>query len=125
MVYSRCGAQVREMKRDILVYIAGPISRGDVRENVEQACEAGIRLLKEGIAPLVPHLTCFMGQVYEGNGAIPEVLPRGTKITDWYGMSLTEGRRCEALLRLPGPSTGADLEVLEAEKHGLPVFHDI
>ena len=49
--------------KDILVYVAGPISRGDLRENIRIACDAGIRLLKAGIAVHVPHLTCFMGQV--------------------------------------------------------------
>jgi hypothetical protein len=108
--------------RDVLVYIAGPISQGDLRANVRQACDAGVRLLKAGIAVHVPHLTCYMGQVYEGAGAIPEVLPRGTVIEDWYGMSLVEARRCDAVLRLPGPSRGADLEVEEFCRLGRPVF---
>jgi hypothetical protein len=111
--------------RDIIVYIAGPISRGDLKANVRQACEAGIRLLKAGVPVHVPHLTCFMGQVYDGPGAIPEVLPRGTVIEDWYGMSLVEVRKCDAVLRLPGESTGSDMEVEEAERLGLPVFHTV
>jgi hypothetical protein len=111
--------------RNVLVYIAGPISRGDLRANVRQACEAGIRLIKAGVPVHVPHLTCFMGQVYEGSGAIPEVLPRGTVIDDWYGMSLVEVRRCDAVLRLPGESRGADMEVEEMVSLGRPVFTSI
>jgi len=110
--------------RDLLIYVAGPISRGPLRANVEQACAAGIRLMKAGLSVHVPHLTCFMGQVYTADGgAVPEVLPAGTAIEDWYGMSLTEVRRCDAVLRLPGESTGADLEVAEAVSHGRPVFY--
>jgi len=111
--------------RDLLVYIAGPISHGDLRANVLQACEAGIRLMKARIPVHVPHLTCFMGQVYDGPGAIPEVLPRGTVIEDWYGMSLAEVRRCDALLRIPGPSRGSDLEVDEMHRLGRPVFYSV
>ncbi len=111
--------------KNLLVYVAGPISRGDLRENLRQACDAGIRLLKAGIPVHVPHLTCFMGQVYDGSGAIPEVLPRGTIIEDWYGMSLVEVRRCDALLRLPGESRGSDLEVEEMRELGRPVFDSV
>lgn len=111
--------------RDILVYVAGPISRGDLRANIRQACEAGIRLLKAGVAVHVPHLTCYMGQVYDGPGAIPEVLPGGTAIEDWYGMSVVELLRCNALLRLPGESVGSDLEVDAAQKAGIPVFESV
>lgn len=33
--------------------------------------------------------------------------------------------RCDALLRLPGDSHGADQDVAIAESRGLPVYHDI
>jgi hypothetical protein len=33
--------------------------------------------------------------------------------------------RCDALLRLPGESQGADAEVELAKKHGIPVFYSI
>ena len=108
--------------KDVLVYVAGPISRGDLRAIVRRACEAGLLLVRSGVPALVPHLTCFMGQTYDGPGAVPEVLPRGTRIEDWYGMSLAEVRRCDALLRLPGESTGADLEEAEMRRLGRPVF---
>ena len=111
--------------KDVLVYVAGPISRGNLRENVRRACAAGVALMKAGIAVHVPHLTCYMGQVYDGLGAIPEVLPSGTVIDDWYRMSLVEVRRCDALLRIPGESTGADQEADEATRLGKPVFNSI
>jgi hypothetical protein len=111
--------------RNILVYVAGPISRGDLRENIRQACEMGLQLLKAGVAFHIPHLTCYMGQVYDGLGAVPEVLPKGSAIEDWYAISLVELRRCDALLRLPGDSVGADLEEAEAVRSGIPVFASI
>lgn len=111
--------------KDKLVYVAGPISKGDLRENIQQACAAGIQLLKAGLSVHVPHLTCYMGQQYDGAGVVPEVLPCGTVIEDWYGLSLVELRRCDALLRLPGESFGSDLEVEEARRCGIPVFFTI
>ena len=111
--------------KDLLIYVAGPISNGDLRANVRAACAAGIALMKAGLAVHVPHLTCFMGQVYDGDGAVPEVLPSGTAIEDWYEMSLVEVRRCDAVLRLPGASTGADKESHEASRLGKPVFHSV
>ncbi|MGW7361676.1 DUF4406 domain-containing protein [Streptomyces sp. NPDC054802] len=32
---------------------------------------------------------------------------------------------CDAVLRLPGDSTGADQDVATARRHGLPVYHDV
>lgn len=34
-------------------------------------------------------------------------------------------RRCDALYRIPGESGGADIEVAEAERLGIPVFRDL
>ena len=33
--------------------------------------------------------------------------------------------RCDALLRLPGESKGADAEVAQAKKHRIPVYYSI
>lgn len=33
--------------------------------------------------------------------------------------------RCDALLRVPGASKGADIEVRRAEEMGIPVFHSV
>ena len=34
-------------------------------------------------------------------------------------------RHCDAVLRLPGASTGADNDVRLATERGLPVYHDV
>lgn len=114
--------------REVVVYIAGPISKGDLYHNIDQAHEAGIALLKSGIPALVPHGSCFWGNRHrerEQWGYTPEVTPCGTTCEDWYGMDLPLVRRCDAVLRLPGESRGADLEVAEAQKLGRPVFHSV
>ncbi len=119
--------------KNVLVYVAGPISRGCIVANVRQAHEAGMALLKAGIPCIVPHGSCFWGSVVQqtlllmppgsvSRGFVPEVLPTGTVHADWYGMDLVIVSRCDAVLRLPGESVGADLEVKKAEELGLPVF---
>ena len=116
------------VRQDVVVYVAGPISRGPLTHNIEQACHAGMALLKAGLSPHVPQLTCFMGmRPYPGGGGYfyPEVLPCGTVHEDWYEMDLAFVRRSDCVLRLPGESTGADLEVAEAVKGGIPVFYTV
>ena len=101
------------------IYIAGPISLGILEDNIRQATEAGLVLLKAGYAPLVPHLTCYMA------GATPEVLPAGTVHEDWYAADLPWVAVSDAVLRLPGESRGADGEVALAERLGIPVFYNL
>jgi Domain of unknown function (DUF4406) len=103
----------------ILVYIAGPVSLGDLDQNVRQANEAMIELMKAGFAPFNPMLSCFAGWP-EAKG--PEVLPRNTVHDDWYDMDLSWVSVCQAVLRLPGESKGADREVAHANALNIPVF---
>jgi hypothetical protein len=116
---------MREFKK--VVYVAGPISKGPLCENIFRACKAGMELLKAGVSPHVPHLTCYMGQVFHlgSDAVLPEVLPSGTVHEDWYGMDLLIVDRCDAVLRLSGESRGADLEVARAKERGIPVFETV
>lgn len=107
------------MSRRLRVYIAGPISKGPLEENIRRGAEAGIRLIKAGFAPLVPQLTCYMG------GPAPEVLPGGTTHDDWMATDLPWVAVSDAVLRLPGWSKGADTEVAMARGLGIPVYTDI
>lgn len=100
-------------------YVAGPISRGNLIGNICQATFATITLIRAGLAPLCPHLTCYLA------GPTPEVLPAGTTHEDWMGVDLPWVSVAHVLLRLPGESVGADLEVACAVRHGIPVFHSV
>jgi len=123
------------MTRKRLVYVAGPISKGCLVSNIMQAHEAGLQLLQSGYSVIVPHGSCFWGNILcprhcEDSCDVvvpfkPEVLPGETTLEDWYGMDLEIVRRCDAVLRLEGASVGADLEVAEAISHGIPVFSAI
>lgn len=103
------------------IYIAGPITKGPLDHNIRQANHAMICLMRAGYAVFNPMLSCFAG--YPESTA-PEVLPHGTVHEDWYGMDLPWVAVCDALLRLPGESRGADGEVAHANKLGIPVYYD-
>jgi hypothetical protein len=107
-----------------LIYVSGPISRGNLRENVRRACAAGRRLMAAGLAVIVPHLSVYLGQEHAAGCLIPEALPEGTTLAQWHACGVLTVGRCDAVLRLPGDSLGADLECAEARRLGVPVFED-
>lgn len=95
------------MKR---IYIAGPYTKSDPAINVHRAIGAGDELAKAGALVFIPHLTHFWHLIY----------PHCWQF--WMDHDMGWLRVCDAVLRLPGESTGADLEVLEAHRLGLPVM---
>lgn len=115
------------MKLRRRVYIAGPIVKGDLRNNIEQANVAAFALMAADIAPLCPHWSCFSGYISRNADgeywAKAEVLPRESPIHYWYDTDLAWVAASEALLRLPGEGTGSDKEVAFALSLGIPVFY--
>lgn len=95
------------------VYIAGPYTRGDTAENVRKAVETAHYLLSLGHFPYVPHLTHFWHLLF----------PRPYE--DWMRLDLGWLDTCDALIRLPGDSPGADREVAHAETKGIPVYYGL
>jgi hypothetical protein len=95
------------------IYVAGPYSKDDVAQNVRNAIGAAEALVWWGLVPFVPHLTHLWH------------LMCPHKIDFWYKYDLEWLARCDCLLRLPGESTGADAEVVEAQRLGLPVFYSV
>jgi hypothetical protein len=47
------------MMRRTRIYVAGPISKGDVLVNVKRGIDAGTTLLAAGFAPMIPHLSYY------------------------------------------------------------------
>ena len=93
------------------IYISGPLtSSGNVRENIERAIVAARALVAAGFAPLCPHLN----YVLDPTESFPHDLFMDIELP-WVAVA-------DALLRLPGESLGADIEVGEAERLGIPVF---
>lgn len=95
------------------IYIAGPYTKGDVVPNVRAAIEAGDKVAALGHVPFVPYLTHFWHML------IPH------EYEFWMAQDLEWLKVCDAILRLPGESSGADKEVGEAQKLGLRLFFSI
>lgn len=97
-----------------LVYVAGPYSNPDPVENTHAALAVGDTFMRGGVVtPIVPHLTMTWHLVFPH------------PYEQWLAYDLEVMRRCDAVYRIVGPSSGADAEVAEAEAMGLPVFHEI
>jgi len=98
------------MKR---IYVAGPYSGGDVALNVRKAMEAGTQIINAGHSPFVPHLYHFLH--------LHEPQEYGT----WMRVDAAWVAACDALLRLPGHSPGADAEMELASRQGIRCFTEI
>lgn len=94
------------------VFISGPYKSDPVR-GVRAAVDAAVELRARGYLPFVPHLTMLWDLVWH----MPEKY--------YLAMDLEWLQICDAVLRLPGESAGADAEVNEARRLGIPVFSSI
>lgn len=105
--------------RRLRVYVAGPMSHGDVFDNMVRGIKAGRQMVADGLAPYIPHLDLFlMGASY---------IDTNTHTLQWNSAlewDLEWVASSEAVYRLEGPSKGADLEVERAIEHGIPVFFE-
>jgi hypothetical protein len=90
-------------ERRPLLYVAGPYTHDDPVLNTHCAvrCATAVYLLTPYV-PVVPHLT-LLWHVID---------PR--PVEHWYAYDLHVLTRCDAIVRLPGPSTGADRELAAA-----------
>jgi hypothetical protein len=98
------------------VYVAGPITQGDPYENIHRAIRVGRRMLKDGLAPYVPHLDVFMFMGINGASEIARA-----DLLDWDYAWIEVA---DALYRLAGLSEGSDLEVELALKLDIPVYYE-
>jgi nucleoside 2-deoxyribosyltransferase len=101
------------MKKKIKVYVAGPYTKGDPAANVRTAILAGNELYDVGFVPFIPHLN-HLWHMLE-----PRPYP------EWLAYDMEWLDVCDVVLRLPGPSYGAQREVERAREQGKPVFHSI
>jgi len=94
-------------KRKPWVYIAGPYTQGDPIQNTRNAIQVANSIVDYGVVPIVPHLTMTWDLTH----------PRPPLF--WYEYTLDLLKRCDAIYRLPGPSTGADREVGYSRENGI------
>lgn len=119
------------------VYIAGPISKGVLADNVNAATEAFVELAKAGAAPLCPHWSVYAtrcqpcrtldpaGRPVTGVACVGQAQPNELSHAEWVSVDTAWVAASDAVLRLPGPSVGADIEVAYAKSLGIPVFMNI
>lgn len=92
-----------------LLYVSGPYSLNPSR-CTDRAIEVGNVLLGAGYEPMVPHLNHFWEERHPN------------AYEDWMRVDLAWVRRADAVVRIPGESSGADREVALAQSLGIPVF---
>lgn len=95
------------------IYVSGPYTLGDRTENVRNAMMAGKQLMSRGHHPYIPHLSFFFDLMW------PHEWDR------WMELDLAFLKTCDALIRLPGESKGADREVEFAHDNIIVVFNHI
>lgn len=96
-----------------IIYISAPYSKGDVVENVRNACLAGNEILRKGHIPFVPHLTHLWHLI----------TPKDYET--WLMIDFALIPRMDAMLRLEGDSYGADREVNLAKSLGIPIYYSL
>jgi hypothetical protein len=94
-----------------------------------------VALAKAGVAPFCPHWSAYSKPTVRGMAAAGDAgavwcqatIEGNDQMThaDWLGIDLPWVARSDAVLRLPGESRGADAEVAEAERNGIPVFYAV
>ena len=77
------------------------------------AISAGDYVSRFGWTPFIPHLTHFWHFL----------LPHPYEF--WLAQDMEWLKVCDALLRIPGESNGADKEVEAAKQMGLPIYYSI
>ena len=94
------------------VYIASPYTNGNKQANVRRQIYMAECLVAAGLLPCWP-LSSHYWDLY-----IPHTYEY------WMALDREEIKRCNALLRLSGESSGADQEVEWAKEFGIPVFYE-
>lgn len=92
-----------------VIYISSPYSIGNVEDNVQFQIEAAHRIMDMGHAPVVPLLSHFLH------------LHKPRPYDDWLCVDLALIEKVDIVLRLPGESKGADMEVDKALRLCIPV----
>ena len=94
------------------VYIAGPYT-GSQDTNVHNAIKFCEAVAEAGFTPFCPHLFILWQIVYPHD------------YEHWMKHDIAWLEKCDALLRMPGASKGADREMAHARSLQIPVFLDL
>ncbi len=114
-------------KESLLILIAGPYRSGTgddptlMAANLHRLEEAAWPIFKAGHVPMIGEWVAL--PVLRGAGATGVDDPLAEQV--FYPTAQRLLQHCDAVLRLPGPSTGADQDVAIAQQRGLPVYYDL
>lgn len=115
------------MTRPLLILIAGPYRSGTgddpdkLAANLARLEEAAWPLFRAGHVPMIGEWVAL--PVLRGAGASGVGDPLAAQVM--YPTAERLLAHCDAVLRLPGESTGADNDVAIAQRGGLPVYYRI
>lgn len=90
------------MKKKPLIYVAGPLTKGVVAQNIHRAVLVGNELAHMGYGVFIPHLNCLW-----------EMIAGGQDYEFWLDQDMQVLHRSDILFALDGESPGRDREVAE------------
>jgi hypothetical protein len=111
----------------MLILIAGPYRSGTgddpklMARNLARLEEAAWPIFRSGHLPMIGEWVAL--PVLRGAGGAGPTDPVAEQIM--YPTAERLLQHCDAVLRLPGESTGADQDVRIAQERGLPVYHRV
>lgn len=97
----------------IRVFVSGPITHGNPEHNFAQADDAMQSLIDSGFNVFNPMLCMRSAHA------------NSIEWATWLKLDLDWLQECDAVLRLPGLSKGANVETALAGKLGIPVFNSV
>ena len=111
----------------MLILIAGPYASGTngdpelMTRNLKRLEEAAWPIFQVGHVPMIGEWVAL--PVLESAGASGPTDPLAAEVM--YPTAERLLQHCDAVLRLPGESRGADQDVAIAQKRGIPVYYTV
>lgn len=115
------------MSRPLLILIAGPYRSGTgddpalMAKNLAKLEQAAWPIFRRGHVPMIGEWVAL--PVLSSAGATGVTDPLAEQVM--YPTAQRLLQHCDAVLRLPGASTGADQDVAIARDRGIPVYYDL
>lgn len=94
-----------------IIYLAGPMALGNMADNIGQAWAAAERLRDAGFTPITPQDNFF-----------GSIVGKRRSHAEWLDIDKPLVLASTAVLRLPGESKGADMEVVWAMEARIPIY---
>lgn len=111
----------------MIILIAGPYRSGTnddpqlIQQNMDNLEAMALPIFRKGHLPMIGEWVALPLMKLAGSKTI------GDEVWDeiQYPVAHQLLAKCDAVLRIPGASKGADQDVAIAKKRGLPIFYDL